>query len=156
VAVLWAISAAVAGVTISVLLCTAPSAGQIWFSMVRLSVLSSVSYGALYLMIGAMFPRRSMVFSVAYTAIVEVFLSMIPAVINRLTIQYRMRSLFIYWMDDEMREQILDDDFSQLMFAEGTASTQIFWLTGMTLVFLLTALIVAHKREFTSASESDV
>jgi ABC-type transport system involved in multi-copper enzyme maturation permease subunit len=156
VAVLWAISAAVVGVSVSAILCNASSPFQIWSSMVKLSTLSSISYAALYLMIGAMFPRRAMVFCVAYTAVVEVFLSMIPAVVNRLTIQYRMRSLFVNWMDEEMRAQIQDDSISQYMFAQGSVIEQILWLLSLTAIFLVIAQIVAHKKEFTSAAESDV
>jgi hypothetical protein len=156
VAVLWAVTAALSGATIAVLLSSAPSPAAIWLAIAKLSVLSSISYAALFLMIGAMFPKRAMVFSVAYTAVVEVFLSMIPAVVNRITIQYRMRSLFVQWMPEETREIIQSDSFSQYLIAQGSLTEQVLWVLCLTAIYLVVAQVVAHKREFTSASESDI
>ncbi len=127
-----------------------------WVTIIQLSVLSSFAYAALFLMIGAMFPRRAMVFCVAYTALVEVVLSLIPAVINRITIQYRMRSLMMNWADPVGRDQIQDNIFFRYVFAEGSNAEQILWLCGLTLLFLIVALSVAQHKEFTSAYESDL
>ncbi len=59
----------------------------------ELVVLSSVAYGALYLLIGAIGLKRAMVAAVAYTFLVEVALTMVPAVVNQLTIDLRLRSI---------------------------------------------------------------
>ena len=40
-----------------------------------------------------------MVIAVAYTLIFEFLVSLIPAVINKLTVQYRLRGLLFTWMD---------------------------------------------------------
>ena len=129
---------------------------RIWMTMAKLSVLSSCSYAALFLMIGAMFPKRAMVFSVAYIALVEVVLSLIPAVINRITIQYRLRSLMMAWADPFGRDQMQDNMFFKYVFADGGNWEQIIWLVGLTVLFLSTALLVAQRSEFTSAAESDI
>lgn len=156
VAVLWAVTAALAGATGSILTCGAPDPLAIWLSMSSLSLLSSCSYAALYLMIGALFPRRAMVFCVAYTAVVEGFLSFIPAVINRITIQFRLRSLFVQWMDEEIRDAINNDAFSQFLLSQSSNTVQVLWLLSLTAIFVAAALIVAHRKEFTAAAESDV
>lgn len=129
---------------------------RLWYTMVRLSVLSAMSYAALYLMIGAIFPKRAMVFCVFYTGLVEVILSLIPAIINRLTIQYRLRSLMMNWAEPAGRDQMQNNIFFRYVFAEGGNLEQIAWLLGLSAVFLTAAIVVAHVREFTSASESDV
>ena len=128
----------------------------LWWTMVRLSTLSAIFYSALFLLIGALFPKRAMVFCVTYTALVEVVFSLIPAVINRITAQYRLRSLLVTWIEPEGRERILENDFFKYVFAEGGSFEQVFWLLFLSAAFLGTALVVAHKSEFTGASESDV
>lgn len=129
---------------------------RLWWTMLRLSCLSAMSYAALYLLIGAVFPRRAMVFCVAYTALVEVVLSLIPAIINRLTIQYRLRSLMMNWAEPAGREQMQDNIFFRYVFAEGGNVEQMLWLTGLTVLFLVVAILAGHLSEFTNASESDV
>lgn len=178
VAVVWTFSSAAASVSLATLLTEADlsvfgvrsldmAAGydeatrpealfRLWFTMLRLSLLSVLAYGALYLMIGALFPKRAMVFSVAYTALVEVVLSLIPAIINRLTIQFRLRSLMMNWAEPEGREQLQNNMFFRYVFAEGSNPEQVLWLFALTGTFLAVAVCAGHFREFTSASESDV
>ncbi|MCA9035414.1 MAG: hypothetical protein KDA91_09795 [Planctomycetaceae bacterium] len=133
-----------------------PAIFRTWWTMVRLSILSACAYSALFLMIGASFPNRSMVFSVGYVALVEVVLSLIPAVINRITVQYRLRSLMINWADPVRRDQMQGNMFFKYVFADGGNTEQILWLIGLTVCFLGAALLIAEKREFTSAAESDI
>lgn len=129
---------------------------RLWFTMARLSMLSAMSYGALFLFIGALFPRRAMIFCVFYMGLVEVVLSLIPAIINRLTIQYRLRSLMMNWAEPAGRDQMQDNIFFRYVFAEGSNFEQILWLFGLSSIFLTGAVVAAHVKEFTSASESDV
>ncbi len=127
-----------------------------WVTMVKLSVLSAIAYASLFLMIGAMFPKRAMVFCVAYIALVEVVLSLIPAVINRMTFQYRLRSLMINWADPVGQDQMQGNMFFRYVFADGGNTEQVTWMIGLACLFLLVALLVAQKREFTAAAESDL
>ena len=55
--------------------------------------------GHLFTLIGVVFPKRAMVVGVFYTLAFEVFLAMIPAVVNLLTIQFRLRCLLVRWMN---------------------------------------------------------
>lgn len=156
VAIVWGSSAAVAGLTVAVPLTKVPidSYLTLWTSMASLSLLSCGAYGAVYLLIGTITPKRAMVFCVAYTGAVEIMISLIPAVINRMTVQFRLRSLFINWVNPS--EDIRNDDFFQYVFADGASWMQIVWLFALTSLFLLLAIVVAHRREFTSAAESDI
>lgn len=158
VAVVWASTSAIASVSLAVPLIGADNPGRIWWSITRLSLLSSTAYAALYLMIGALFPRRSMVFSIIYTVLVEVVLSLIPAIINRLTIQYRLRSLLMKWVEipEDGRREMTKNQFFKDVFADDISSVQVLWLLGLTAVFLTVATAAAHFSEFTAASESDV
>ncbi|MCP4169200.1 MAG: hypothetical protein GY758_00325 [Fuerstiella sp.] len=128
--------------------------GQVTQAMVCLSLLSACAYSALYMMLGTVFNRRAMVLCVAYTAAVELFLGFFPAVINRFTIQYRLRSLLFEWTPQS--EQFRRLDLVDLVASDESAFTQIMWLMSWIALFLAIALVSVQVREFTSASETDV
>ncbi len=154
VAVAWASTAAIAGLTIALVFTGLETVLQIWIGMAALSVFSSISYAAVFLLVGAIAPQRAMLFCVMWTAGVEGFISFIPAIINRVTVQYRLRALFVDWVQpgDEVRDNPL---FAQSL-AEGPWPVQVLWLVALTSIFLATAQVIAHRREFTAAAESDV
>jgi len=154
VAVVWASTAAIAGLTIAVRFSAQETMLQIWQYAAMLSILSSMSYAAVFMLIGTIFPQRAMLFCVVWTAAVEGFISLIPAIINRITVQYRLRSLFVHWV--EPGGDIEDIPMFDRSMADGHWMIQIFWLVALTAVFLAAAQVIAHKREFTAASESDV
>ena len=118
VSVVWGGTSASAGTIAAATLCGAPSAVRIGISLIAMSWLSAMAYSAIYLMIGTLLPKRAMVFCVMYTFIVEVGLGFIPAIVNRLTVQYRLRSLLVQWVpvDERLAES---PAFSQV-FAEGS------------------------------------
>jgi len=154
VAIAWASTAAIAGLTIAILFSQQETMFQIWLGAAGLSVLSSMSYAAVFMLIGTIFPQRAMLFCVAWTTAVEGFISLIPAIINRITVQYRLRSLFIDWV--QPGGDIENIPLFGQSLADGHWFVQIFWLIALSTVFLATAQVIAHKREFTSAAESDV
>ena len=154
VAVTWGVTAAWAGIAGSILLTTATSPVQIGVALSALSLLSAISYSAVYLLIGAMFPRRAMVFAFMYTGLVEVVLGFIPAIVNRLTVQYRLRSLLMQWVP--VNEKIRSEPAFAYVFAEGSSVVQCLWLLTLTAIFLAAALVVAHRKEFTTAAEGDM
>jgi len=89
-----------------------------------------------------------------YTGIVEILFGFIPALINRLTVQYRLRSLLVKWVPTNARmEQMPAFDY---VFGEATSLVHCLWLLALTAVFLSAALVVAHRKEFTTASEGDL
>lgn len=184
VAVVWAASATVVGVTIAASVATVDSptvvtdhdeqrnginitettaveaapgiidTAQVTRAMVGLSVLSACAYSALYLMLGTVFNRRAMVLCVGYTAAVELFLGFFPAVINRFTIQYRLRTLLFDWTTQS--EQFRESGVLEFVASDESAFMQIMWLVTWIAVFLSIALVSVQVREFTSASETDV
>ncbi len=154
VAVTWGVTAAWTGLTGSILLTNAESPFHIWRALMALCFLSCLSYSAVFLLIGAIFPKRAMVFSVMYTGFVEIVLGFIPALINRLTVQYRLRSLLVQWAPTSAR--IEDMPAFDYVFGEASSLMHCLWLFMLTGLFLIAALIVAHRKEFTSASEGDL
>ena len=154
VAVTWGFTAALAGLSLAVLLCNAESKMQIWDAMARLSLLSALGYAAVFLFLGALFPRRAMVFCVMYTAVVEVVLGAFPALINRITVQYRLRSLLVQWVP--LSDDVKNSPAMEYAIGQGSPMAHTFWLLLLTLIFLVAAIAVARLKEFTAASESDL
>ena len=122
-AVTWILPAAVVGVSIAVPLSVSNEAWSLWWggagdawgdarlqtaikeawtlwwTMIRLVCLSCPAYAAIYLLLGTLMPRRALVLAVAYTLIFELLMGLIPAVINKMTFQYRLRALLFEWCD---------------------------------------------------------
>ncbi len=151
VAVLWSASATLVGVVCSIPFSRILPIAQNGGALAGLALLSAVCYSALYMTIGTLFPKRAMVFCVAYTAAIELFMGMLPAVINRLTIQYRLRSLMFHWT----KIVELPKETKPLFATAEGPLMQIFWLVAFAAVLLGVALTCVQVREFTGATEGD-
>lgn len=98
-AVLWSCSAACVATTACTIIMGSAGGFQLWFVICVLSLLSCLAHAALYILIGTIFFRRTMVTAVFYTLVIEYGLAFVPAMANRLTINYRLRGLLADWMD---------------------------------------------------------
>ena len=154
VSVTWGTTAAWLGTAFSVGVCGMDEQLRMLVSLSALSLLSAIAYSAVYLLVGAVFPKRAMVFCMMYTVLVELVFGSIPAVINRITVQFRLRTLFVNWMP--LDERMKDESVFQYVMAEGSSFMQCFWLIALSSLFLVAAIVVAHRKEFTSATEGDV
>jgi len=154
VSVTWATTAAWVGTIFSVGACGMDEQFRMIMSLSALSLLSATAYSAVYLLVGAVFPKRAMVFCMLYTVLVELVFGSIPAIINRITVQFRLRTLFVNWMP--LDERMKDEDVFQYVMAEGSSFMQCFWLIALSVLFLVAGIVVAHRKEFTSATEGDI
>lgn len=98
-AVLWSCSAAFVATTVCTIIMGSAGGIWLWCVICILSLLSCLAHAALYVLIGTVFFRRTMVTAVFYTLVVEYVLAFVPAMANRLTINYRLRGLLADWMD---------------------------------------------------------
>ena len=98
-AVIWSFSAAFVAATACTIIMGSAGGLKLWFVVCVLSLLSCLAHGALYVLIGTVFFRRTMVTAVFYTLAIEYGLSLVPAMANRLTVNYRLRGLLAEWMD---------------------------------------------------------
>ena len=148
----WAMSAAIGGLLLAVILVPLDDRLQIVQTILPLTMLSCPAYGALYLLLGALFPKRSMVIAVAYTLIFELIVSMIPALINTFTVQFRLRTLLFQW-----GELSLGDNPNVLLAFVGDppAWEHVLVLLTLTAILLLAAVGVAREREFSATDEGN-
>lgn len=154
VAFTWGFTAAALGASIAVSISNADSRGQILVAILALSFLSALGYSSLFLLLGTIMPRRAMVFCVMYTVVVEAIFGAIPAIINRGTFQFRLRSLLVHWVP--LNENVKDDPFMSYVVGQGSPFMHCFWLLSLAALFLVAAIVIAHRKEFTAAAEGDV
>lgn len=142
-AVLWTLSSALVSITVCCLLMGSASSSETWAAMCILAVLSCVVYGALYLLIGVVFFRRTMVAAVAYTLAFEVGLGFVPAVINKILISYRLRGLLADWTGSENIRSA-----GELMYGVEPTSTHLIVLLTTAAALLVAALFWLRFAEY--------
>lgn len=152
-AVTWVIPPAIVGLTVAVALAGTNDSLRIWWTMFRLVLLSCPAYAAVYLFLGVVHPRRAMVFGVAYSLFFEWIVSFIPALINRITIQYRLRALAATWCN--LKPGRASDEDTLMLLGNEPAWWHVIVTIGMTVALLVLASAILRLREFTSSSESD-
>ena len=152
-AVSWVIPPALVGLSIAVPLAGTGDSLRVWLTMVGLVLLSCPAYGAIYLLLGVLMPRRAMVLAVAYTLLFELIISFVPAVINKITVQYRLRALAVDWC----KLEIIGGRQSSVMtlFGDEPAWLHVTMLLGLTTVLLVASVMILRFSEFSSSAESD-
>ncbi len=157
-AIAWVLPATVVGVSLSVLFIRlaggslqAPgTAFRLWFAMLRLNCLSVPAYAAVYLMLGTLFTQRAMVVSVAYTLIFELAVGFVPALINKLTIQYRLRALFLTWADINVSGAVFVRPLD--LFSKAPPWQHVTILLVYILLMVTTAVTLVRRRDYVLAN----
>ncbi len=152
-AVTWVIPPAVFGLTIAVPLAHTGDDWRIWWTMVRLVLLSCPAYAAIYLFLGVLMPRRSMVLAVAYTLFFELVISFVPAVINKITVQYRLRALAANWCNIEIPGG--RESGAMMLIGNEAATTHVTTLFVMIVTLLVVSILTLRFSEFSSSAETD-
>lgn len=153
-AVTWVVSAALVGLVLALLMAPIDRPLETGLVIARLALLASPAYAAVYLVIGTLIPKRSMAAAVAYTLVLELVVSLAPAMINQLTVQYRLRSLLAAWTS-------ITAPPGGGFLASGLISNAPPWhhvviLSAYTIILVTVAVTVLRGSEFTTSEESDV
>jgi ABC-type transport system involved in multi-copper enzyme maturation permease subunit len=147
-AVIWTLSAALASISICMLIVGAIGGFKLWAVLCALALLSCVAHAAVYLFIGVMFHRRTMATAVVYTLGIEYGLSFVPALANKLTVNYRLRGLLADWMDwERVRTQ------AESVFGAEPASTHLLLLAVITIVMLTLSVLRLTRAEYPTQQE---
>ena len=113
-------------------------------AFLRAGVLGVIGYGALFTLAGVLM-RRALIFGIAYGFLSELILSMFPAVIQKTTIMFYLRSTGLSgsgsWADRE-----LDAALSLLDLASPLRSAIV--VLGASAAFLAMSCVVVSVREF--------
>jgi len=154
-AVFWTMPAGLIATTLSSLIIAKSEALHLMWAQWGLVILSCVAYAAIFVLIGALFPKRAMVIGVFYAIVFEVVLASVPAAVNLLTVQYRLRCLFVRWLEWDKRDAASGPLF-QAYLGEESALWHVGTLLAMTAGFLAVAAFILRWKEFTAEAESDV
>ena len=117
--------------------------------------LACLSYGAAYSLVGVLIPKRAMVACVCYTIASEVILATVPAAVNLLTIQFRLRCLLVRWMQWD-QSLARDNPVFLAYFGEESATWHLGVLMALATGMLVLGALVLRWKEFTSEAEGDV
>ena len=150
-AIAWTTLAGWTSATVCVLIARPENGLRLWSTTVALVAIASVSYGAVYSLFGVWLHRRAMVLAVAYTLIFELLVSMIPAVINKFTVQYRLRGLFVTWMD---WRRVMPADAKELFLGNEPAWLHVTTLLVGVVVVMSVAVQIIQRKEYVTASDN--
>jgi len=114
-----------------------------------LAVLAGLTYSSLFCGIGCIIPKRAMLIAFSYTLIFETVVAFVPAIINRLTIQYHLRCLLNRWVDLDVPAE-----GEQLFFSDWPASWHVAVLVGMIVLWQVVSLTVIHFRQYVMTDET--
>jgi ABC-type transport system involved in multi-copper enzyme maturation permease subunit len=148
-AVTWVLSAALLGLSICVVITQAEDPWHLWSTIATLVFISCPAYAALYLALGTLFPQRAMAIAVAYTLVFELVVSWVPAIINKLTVQYRLIALLQDWGGISFSSEMIT------LFGYSPAWFHVTMLAGSTAGLLILSVVVVNLRELTTANATE-
>ncbi len=122
----------------------------LWLALGILVILSSLCYSTLFCLLGTITHKRPMVVAIVYTLLVEGLISMLPAVVNTLTINFYLRSIFLRlmgWQLSDLPPQLSFLDDPNLVSQLGT-SGDILSLGVLCTIFMLVANALLRNREY--------
>jgi ABC-2 type transport system permease protein len=112
-----------------------------------LVVLSSISYCSLFCLLGVIMHKRPLIMAVIYMVAFEGLISILPAVVNKITIHYYLRSMLVRWMDWEIFDlPILSDP--NIFSLESNTPLDLFFLAAINVGCLVTAATLLVNKEY--------
>jgi ABC-type transport system involved in multi-copper enzyme maturation permease subunit len=115
-------------------------------TLIAINWIAAIAYGALFLLLGTLFQRRAMVISLVYAILIEATLGWLPAVINRFTVSFRLRSLLIDWLNVDL-EELIDEELPFLVEVNATKHLVILaTATGILILISLNYVKRSHIR----------
>ena len=110
-------------------------------------------YGAIFSAMGTIFIKRAMVVAAGFMIAFETFLSMIPAVISKITISYHLRSIGLEWLGFFLPVFTKSDYI--LQFGEPwPVWIHIVCVVVTTIVFLGVGMVVITNRQYVTADQT--
>lgn len=146
----WTSSCTILSVSLAVPMLKTPDPLNTWKVCILLCVLSAVAHGALFVAIGSFFQKRAMVVAFAYTAVVEGILAWIPALINRFTISYRLRSVLVNTL---LSEEELPRPLDEILVSPDATSVHLAVIALFTVSLLFAASVRVYRSQFSWQSE---
>lgn len=121
---------------------------RVYVTFVACIIASSAAYNAVFALWGTLVPKRAMVVALIYAGFVEVWLSLVPVVLNQMTVSYYLRSLAISGTGMHV-----NSDAGQILGSTSLATS----LLGLVLIIVIAlggAAMLLRHREFAMAEQA--
>ena len=117
-----------------------------------LTCLSCPAYAAVFLMIGALFPHRSMAHRRGLHADFRIYHQLHTGDDQHVTVQYRVRRCSIEWVHVPIGDR---KDFGAMVLAGNSpAWLHVTLLIAYTIFLIIASIVIIRNSEFSSADES--
>jgi hypothetical protein len=155
VAFLWSSSAGILVTSLAVPFLPLKEPLHAWGTISLLCILSSLAYGALFALIGVLFQKRVMVISFLYALVVEGLLAWLPAMINQLTIAYRLRSILFRWLGLSVDRFFQSESIVQngMVAMDETGWSQIAWVLAISAGLMAVAIWLVENIQYSFQSD---
>lgn len=116
-------------------------------------VLACFVYGAIFSVIGTIFIKRAMVVAAGFMIGFETFVSLIPAVVSKITMSYHLRSIGLVWLGNFLPETSPGEH--AMAYGEPWPLWQhITCIAIMTVIALIIGMIVITQRQYVTADQT--
>jgi len=150
-AVGWSALAGWISLTVCLLIVQPDGGLRMFWVLAVLVLLSCLAYGSVYTFLGVVVLKKPMVAAVAYSLILEFIVGWIPAMINEFTINMRLRSLLVHWIDLDERT---GGPVTALVGGPGSPIKHIAILLGIAAAFLTASAWILQQKTLVTASDS--
>jgi ABC-type transport system involved in multi-copper enzyme maturation permease subunit len=139
-----------ASMSMAYLLCSLPFAPRVWLALAATITSACFAFTALFCLLGLFVPRRAIPVGLLYAVVVEGFLSVVPAVVNELTVSYYLRSLGWYIADVPLPAEAVEEFEREVapLIAGADVQTALLALGLIALVTLSVSAWVIHRRQW--------
>jgi ABC-type transport system involved in multi-copper enzyme maturation permease subunit len=152
-AVAWTALTGWVSLTICLAILQPPEGLRLWLVLAVMVGLSCMTFGALYTLFGVLALRRAMVAAVGYTFLLEGLVAFfVPAMINRLTIGYHLRSLVAQWLPGYMVPRPSQMQMT-VFYGDAPGWVHVLTLMGATAALLLASVLILRQRELVKPEE---
>ena len=136
--------------SVAYVLCGLPIGPRVWLALAATITSACFAYTALFCLLGLFVPRRAIPVGLIYAVVVEGILSIIPAVVNELTVSYYLRSLGWTIADLPLPAEAVEDFEREVapLVVGADVQTALFALAMISLVTLSLSAWIIHRREW--------
>lgn len=121
--------------------------------LARIYAMACLVYGAIFSAIGTIFIKRAMVVAAGFIIGVETFLSLVPAVVSKITMSYHLRSIGIEWIGNFLPDTT-DLQYNMAYGPPWPVWMHITCIAIMTIVSLIIGMIVITQRQYVTSDQT--
>ena len=136
--------------SIAYVLCGFPIGIRVWGALAATVTSACFAFTALFCLLGLLVPRRAIPVGLIYAVIVEGILSVVPALVNELTISFYLRSMAWHIADVQLPSNAVDDFEREVapFVAGADVPTAALALVAISIVTLSVSAWLIHRREW--------